>query len=152
MDHVFVKPLSLDLGMKSPLWKSTQAWAPSHHHIFVKVCKGIDVGIYQQVERLPNTGHMGKGHGALFSLVWRRKFLKMKSKMTKVAIATSTTMNPWMGVINLAHIKTIFAMCHKGCFMSQMFWETTSYTQRKRKPFVGANKNYVCKFCFSSGL
>jgi hypothetical protein len=94
---------------------------------------------------------MGKGYGALFSLVWQRKFLKMKSKMNKVAIATSITMNPWVDVINLAHIKIIFAMCHKDFFMSQIFWKTTSYTQRKRKPFVGC-KRKLCVQVFAFGL
>jgi hypothetical protein len=42
----------------------------------------------------------------------------MECKMIKVAIPTTTTINPWVCVNNLTHIKTIFAMWHMGfCFL-----------------------------------
>jgi hypothetical protein len=43
-----------------------------------------------------------------------------------------------VGVINLAHIKTIFAMCHKG--------KLQAIHKENGNPLLGASKIYVCKF------
>lgn len=95
--------------------------------------------------RLPNIGHKGKGRGAIFSFMWQKQFLKMKSKMTKVAIAISTTINPWVGVTNLAHIQTIFSMVTKVFAFSNVLKNYKLYT-RKMETFcsVQVKTIYLC--------
>jgi hypothetical protein len=59
-----------------------------------------------------------------------------------------------MGVINLAHIQTIFSMCHKGFCFLKCFKKLQAIHKENRNLLLGASEKYIfvqC-FCFSSGL